>query len=141
MAQPKPKATKRAHSSAELLDAAREAAIASYSPYSKFRVGAAVSSGGRIYYGTNIENASYGLTICAERVAIFNAISDGNRSIDALAVTCVDVARDAPVNLRMPCGACRQVISEFAAPSTPVFIDGCRETTVAELLPLPFRLD
>ena len=84
----------------------------SYSPYSKFKVGAAVlASGGKIYRGTNVENASYGLTICAERSAIFAAITAGETQIKALAI--VFSQKDLGP-LSTPCGACRQVMAEFA---------------------------
>lgn len=128
------------HSLAELLRAARSAAKASYSPHSKFRVGAAVLAGGKVYRGTNIENASYGLTMCAERAAIFSAISDGNREIAGIAIACIDVKASDPPNLRFPCGACRQVLAEFATPNTVVLIDGWGESNVGHLFPLPFRL-
>jgi cytidine deaminase len=129
------------YSPTELLRAARDAAKASYSPYSKFRVGAAVLAGGKVYSAANIENASYSLTICAERAAIFSAISDGNRGIESIAIACVDVDPSDPQNLRFPCGACRQVLAEFAEPDAVVLIDGWGESTVGNLLPLPFRLD
>src|SRR5439155_9916329 len=88
--------------------AARAAARASYSPYSKFRVGTAVLAGsGKIYAGCNVENASYGLCNCAERTAIFTAASAGERKIKAVVVY---TPTPAPT---MPCGACRQVINEF----------------------------
>jgi len=93
-----------------------------------------------MYSGTNIENSSYSLTICAERAAIFAAISDGNRTIDKIAIACVDVAISDPPNMRFPCGACRQVLAEFASPDTLVLIDGWGETTLGDLLPLPFEL-
>lgn len=92
----------------ELVEVAKKARLASYSPYSKFKVGAAVlTKSGKIYSGCNIENASYGLTNCAERTAIFKAVSDGERELTALAVV---ADTECPVS---PCGACRQVIAEF----------------------------
>jgi cytidine deaminase len=123
-----------------LLAAARAAAERAYAPHSHFRVGAAVRAGGRIFSGCNIENASYGLTICAERVAIFNAVCAGHRKIEALAVACIDARVDAPLEERMPCGACRQVLAEFADPETPVYVDGVATFTVTDLLPHPFKL-
>lgn len=91
-----------------LADAERQKA---YVPYSHFHVGAAmIDEDGRVYTGCNIENASYGATNCAERTAIFKAVSDGSRQIRRLAVVC---DHDAPC---MPCGICRQVMAEFAAP-------------------------
>jgi cytidine deaminase len=123
-----------------LLDAARAAALHSYSPYSKFRVGAAVRSGTEIFVGTNVENASYGLTICAERVAIFSAVAAGKRSIDAVAISCVDVTTELVANIKMPCGACRQVISEFANESTRVLVEGAGTYSLDQLLPSAFRL-
>jgi cytidine deaminase len=124
----------------ELLNVARHAAKSAYSPYSKFRVGAAVSAGGKTYVGCNVENASYGLTICAERVAIFSAIADGNKVIDMLAVSCVDAKPTDEKNLKMPCGACRQVLEEFASNGARIIVDGVGEFTKDELLPVPFRL-
>jgi cytidine deaminase len=125
----------------ELLNSARKAAQAAYCPYSKFRVGAAVTAGGRIFSGCNVENASYGLTICAERVAIFNAVSAGHRKIDAVALSCPDAAPGSPPAARMPCGACRQVIAEFAAEETPIAVDEVGTMTLSELLPHPFALE
>ena len=102
----------------ELISNAAQAMNNSYSPYSKFKVGAAILAGsGKIYRGTNIENASYGLTICAERSAIFAAITAGEREIKALAI--VFSQKDLGP-LSTPCGACRQVIAEFAKPDMPV---------------------
>lgn len=122
-----------------LLRRARDAAGCSYSPYSKFRVGAACVDGdGMIYEGTNVENASYGLTMCAERVAIFKAISCGAKRIEQIAVACVD-ASDASVS-RMPCGACRQVMAEFMIPDGLVHIDGVDTHRLSNLLPMAFRL-
>jgi cytidine deaminase len=103
-------------------------------------VGAAVRSAGKIFVGTNVENASYGLTMCAERVAIFSALAAGNRSIDAIAISCVDASPNDSTNMKMPCGACRQVIREFAASETEVVVDGVGTYEVDDLLPVPFRL-
>ena|SRR5215469_7615640 len=122
-----------------LLEAAREAARAAYCPHSKFRVGAAVLAGRRLFIGCNIENDSYGLTICAERVAIFSAISSGCRRIEAIAVACPGAA-DRLVSMHLPCGACRQVMAQFANGDLPVIIDGFGKIPLAELLPKPFRL-
>jgi cytidine deaminase len=123
-----------------LLDVARAAATRAYARYSDFRVGAAVRAGGKLYTGCNIENASYGLTICAERVAIFAAIADGARAIEELAVACVDVAPGADPASLMPCGACRQVMAEFAGPELPVHVDRAGTFSLDQLLPNAFRL-
>ena len=123
-----------------LRDAARAAASRAYCPYSNFHVGAAVLADGVIYPGCNVENASYGLTICAERNAIFAAVAAGARRIEALALACVDATAEAPASLRMPCGACRQVIAEFASPAMPVWVEGVGEMTMDDLLPNAFRL-
>jgi cytidine deaminase len=127
-------------SAESLLQAARDAASRAYAPYSKFRVGAAVLAGGKIWQGCNVENASYGLSVCAERNAIFNAVCSGAREIEAIAVTCPDADANAPQTSRMPCGACRQVIAEFASQSLTLIIDEVGEITLAELLPKPFIL-
>ena len=123
-----------------LLDVARAAATRAYARYSDVRVGAAVRAGGKLYTGCNIENASYGLTICAERVAIFAAIADGARAIEELAVACVDVAPGADPASLMPCGACRQVMAEFAGPELPVHVDRAGTFSLDQLLPNAFRL-
>jgi cytidine deaminase len=123
-----------------LLEAARTASRSAYCPYSEFHVGAAVLAGGKVYLGANIENASYGLTICAERTAAFAAVLAGHTSIDAVAVACVDAPPDSGPEGLMPCGACRQVLAEFAAPDAPVLIDRVGRMTIADLLPLAFRL-
>jgi len=120
-----------------LLCAARAAAKNAYAPFSKFKVGAAVlTTSGRIFSGCNVENSSYGLTICAERVAIFKAVSAGQRDIRAVLVY-ADTAKLTP-----PCGACLQVISEFSENPEIVLSNGrstqaCR---LKELLPKAFRL-
>ena len=125
-----------------LLQAATEAARHSYSPYSNFPVGAAVwVPSGEIFTGANIENASYPLSQCAERVAIQKAISEGHTRIGALAVNCLKGDISKPNSL-MPCGGCRQVATEFMDEDAPVFIGGLgRIFTVAQLLPEAFILD
>src|SRR3954453_13398398 len=95
-----------------LLEAARAASRSAYCPYLRFRVGAAVWAGGRIFAGANVENASYGLTICAERTAIFAAVTAGVTRIEAVALACPDVPDGTDPFLSMPCGACRQVMAE-----------------------------
>ena len=110
----------------ELLSAAVEVAKKAYAPYSKFRVGAALlGKNNVIYRGANVENASYGLTNCAERSAIFNAISDGERQFDLIAIA-------SPGGVA-PCGACRQVLHEFAPDIQILLIDTSGEKQVAEL--------
>lgn len=123
----------------ELIKAAQEAMNHAYTPYSKFNVGAAIlSEDGKIYTGCNIENASYGLTNCAERTAIFKAVSEGVREFKAMAVV---GNTDIPIS---PCGACRQVLSEFATPNMIVFLANTKgeskDFTVEELLPYSFSL-
>ncbi len=123
-----------------LLAEARAAREHAWAPYSRFEVGAAVRGGsGRVYRGCNVENASYGLTICAERVAIASAVAAGERRITALAVVA-----DTPAPLS-PCGACRQVLAEFAPAETPVLLanlaGATRLTTAGALLPDTFTLD
>ena len=119
-----------------LLDAAAGAASASWSPYSRFPVGAALAcADGTVVTGTNVENRSYGLTICAERSAVCAAIGRGSRDIRAVAVFCGAVDEPVP-----PCGACRQVLTEFCPPATPVIYAGRDRsravvTTLGELLP------
>jgi cytidine deaminase len=123
-----------------LLDAARQASKSAYCPYSKFHVGAAILAGGKIFTGANVENASYGLTICAERTAAFAAVLAGAGPIEAIAVACVDAPENSAPELLMPCGACRQVLAEFAGPETPVLVDRAGRFLLKELLPHAFRL-
>jgi cytidine deaminase len=124
----------------QLLEQARLAALRAYAPYSRFRVGAAALAGGRVFLGCNVENASYGLCMCAERVAMFKAVSEGQARVTLLAVSCIDADPTLGAAGRMPCGACRQVLAELAEPGTPVLIDGVGTLTLAELLPQAFRL-
>ena len=123
-----------------LLQAARQTAERAYCPYSQFPVGAAVlASDGRIITGCNVENASYGLTICAERNALFAAQAQGILRPARLAVACLKGDVAFPQTL-MPCGACRQVMQELLAPDAIILVDGVGVFTLAELLPLAFRL-
>ncbi len=124
----------------QLLEYARHAATLAHAPYSRFRVGAAVVADGRVFLGCNVENASYGLCMCAERVAAFKAVSEGHKRLTEVAVSCVDADAALGAAGRMPCGACRQVLSELAAPDTPVHVDGVGTFSLAELLPQAFRL-
>jgi len=118
----------------DLYDAARRAAERSYSPYSHFRVGAALlCKDAAVFTGTNVENRSYGLTNCAERSAIFSAISAGKKEFQAIAIFTPDSEQAVA-----PCGACRQVLSEFAGAGFPVVFSGKKEkveTTLGELYP------
>jgi cytidine deaminase len=131
----------RAFDKSRLLRAAVAAMSKAYAPYSRFRVGAALlTADRRIVTGCNVENASYGLTICAERNAVFAAVAGGRREFMALAI--VASGRRPPY----PCGACRQVLAEFCGPGFPVLIiparapDRSLETTLGELLPMTFSL-
>jgi len=108
-----------------------------YAPYSNFKVGAAVlAEDGKVYIGCNIENASYGATNCAERTAIFKAVSEGNKAIKAIAIVGVEN------NYTYPCGVCRQVIAEFALKDTKIILgkneDEYLVKTLDELLPGAF---
>lgn len=127
----------------KLGDEARAARALAYAPYSKFRVGAALQlDNGAVVLGSNIENASYGLTCCAERVAIFSArVQHPGAKIVAMAVSAGDDSHPHEgEHTRMPCGACRQVMVEFIAPSAPIWIDGVGTQTLTQLLPSPFKL-
>lgn len=120
-----------------LLQAAREARERSYAPYSDFAVGAALlTADGSVFTGVNVENASIGLSVCAERNAIAKAISEGHRDFVRMAIV-----TGSPHEPTMPCGVCRQVIWEFSHDIGIVVeaADGTRvETTIAELLPMAF---
>ena len=126
----------------QLLDAARAAALRAFAPYSGYRVGAALRTrSGEIVVGCNVENASYGLSMCAERVAVFAAVSRGLVSRDApIEAVCVHAPTGAAP---WPCGACRQVLNEFAASEVEVLVDGpdgVVRSTLSVLLPHAFRL-
>jgi cytidine deaminase len=120
----------------DLVPAARAARRRAYAPYSGFRVGAAVRAGGRIFEGANVENASYGLTVCAERAAVVAAVLAGSRRLQAVAVA------SGTVPPTPPCGMCLQTLAEFAGPDLPVTLAGARgtrvETTLGALLPRAF---
>ena len=120
----------------QLIAMARAASQQAYAPYSKFQVGAALlAKSGSLYAGTNVENASYGLTNCAERTAVFCAVTEGERDFEAMAIA-------SPGGVA-PCGACRQVMYEFA-PNLVLFLidanqsDRVTEVSLAALLPDPF---
>ena len=124
----------------ELIKAAKVACDMAYMPYSRFSVGAAVmTKSGKIYKGCNIENSSYSATVCAERVALFKAVSEGERAFKALSLIAKkdgEIVENCP-----PCGVCRQVLSEFCDNDMPILLVGKNkilETTVGELLPLGF---
>jgi cytidine deaminase len=124
----------------ELSEVARKAAESSYSPYSEFRVGAALRlTNGETVTGTNVENVSYGLTICAERAAVVRAVSQFGPKIRIVAVAVANLSGKASP----PCGACRQVLAEFTEPDAPVIFPvagGTRTMTFSELLPLSFEM-
>jgi cytidine deaminase len=127
------------HTTDALVAAARRAAEHAYSPYSGWRVGAAVvfvGADGPPFVGANVENASYGLTLCAERAAIVA----GHRRIARLAISCRD-ASGTTVTGVVPCGACLQVIAEFAAGDVEIAIDGGGTFRLADFLPRPFGTD
>lgn len=120
----------------KLLEVARQVAGNSYSPYSEFRVGAALRlTSGETVTGTNVENVSYGLTICAERAAVVRAVSQFGPRIRIAAVAVANLnGKPSP-----PCGACRQVLAEFVEPGAPVIFpvaEGTRTMAFSELLPL-----
>ncbi len=124
----------------ELVAQARRVARRAYAPYSHFRVGAAVrDADGATFVGCNVESASYGLTICAERNAVFSALAAGaRRPLAALALSCLDSR--AGSGQCVPCGACRQVIAEHLPPEAPVVVDGGSDYRVGDLLPFAFTL-
>ncbi len=137
-----------------LIVAARAAARHAYAPYSHFRVGAAVVAetpeGPRVVTGANVENASYGLTLCAERAALAaarmlapadSADHPARVPISAVAIACLDVPDDAPAWQRSPCGACRQWLAELA-PDAVYYVDGIPgELHLPDLLPYAFHMD
>ena len=126
----------------ELLEKAKEARELSYSPYSHFAVGAALlCKDGRVFKGTNVENSSYPLCMCAERNALYNAMMNGVKKEDMVALALI-ADTDEPCS---PCGACRQVISEIFPKDAPIYMANMKgevqETTIEELLPFAFSSD
>lgn len=121
----------------KLVEAARAAQKRAYAPYSHYQVGAALlTASGRVFTGCNIENAAYGATVCAERVAVFKAVSEGERDFEALAVAA------SGEDMASPCGTCRQVLYEFA-PHLILYLTGGRgqrveKVILQELLPRAF---
>lgn len=123
-----------------LLEAARKASSKAYCRYSGFPVGAAVLvPGGQRFEAVNVENASYGLTVCAERNAIFRAVAAGFTTIDKIAVSCPKGDPANPLSL-MPCGACLQVMAEFMSLDAEVIVDRVGVFILRDLLPRPFHL-
>jgi cytidine deaminase len=126
----------------KLVEEALKARELSYSPYSEFKVGAAIlSKDGKIFYGANIENASYPLCMCAERNAIYNAMMDGYKKDDFVALAIIADTDE----VCAPCGACRQVMSELLNKDTKIYMANLKgeikETTPEELLPYAFSSD
>jgi cytidine deaminase len=123
-----------------LIQSARDAMRNAYAPYSRFKVGAALlTSMGEIFNGCNVENASYGLSNCAERAAIFGAVAQRGPALKIRAIAIVN-DQEAPCS---PCGACRQVIYEFGRDATVIFpsVSGWKEYPIGELLPEGFGLE
>ncbi len=119
----------------KLIETALQARKWAYAPYSKYNVGAALlTASGKIYDGVNIENAAYPVTICAERVAVFKAVSEGERNFEAIVV--------ATENGGSPCGSCRQVLAEFGVETVVLLVNAAgqlvQETSVDKLLPGAF---
>lgn len=126
----------------EIIEKAKEARNASYSPYSNFKVGCAIlMKNGDYVLGCNVENSSYGLSICAERNAMFQMVSRGYKKEDAVAI-CIIGATDTPIS---PCGACRQVMEELLPKNCRVILtnlkNDVKEMTIEELLPYSFSED
>ena len=121
----------------KLIDKALETMNYAYAPYSKFKVGAALITDGVVYTGCNIENSSFGATICAERCSISKAVSEGHKNIQKIAIV------SSSGDFTPPCGICRQVMEEFMADGTVVLSNGkeIKEYTVRELLPAGFSAE
>ena len=128
------------HSAIELLEAAAKARHNAHSKYSKFSVGSALlTEDGSVFLGCNVENASYGLTICAERVALTSAVTAGHKSFQAMAIVADELAA--------PCGACRQVLAEFCEDNFPVYVASAKDSAsfethlMGKLLPERFHFN
>jgi len=128
-------------STRDLVALAAKAARQAYAPYSGFRVGAAVRGEHGIYLGTNVENASYGLALCAERAALAAAVAAGDRRINAIGIACIDAPNDAGAEQRLPCGACRQWLAELAPDAMVATLGVAHDYRVPELLPFAFALE
>ncbi len=129
----------------KLLDIASEARKNSYCVYSKFMVGAALlCENGEIFTGCNIENVSYSMTNCAERTALFKAVSEGNKNFKAIAVVGALVNSDCMTESCFPCGACLQVMSEFCSPDFEIVLSENHKAQIfslSELMPINFKAD
>jgi cytidine deaminase len=136
-----PKKTAKSNQNETLLRAAKAAMKNAHAPYSHFRVGAAIlTSKGEIFAGCNVENASFGMTVCAERTAIFTAVAQSGPKLEIRAVAVVN-DQGVPCS---PCGACRQVIYEFGPTATVYFLNkkgSWEEAAITDLLPEGFRLE
>ena len=121
----------------QLLRAAARVAEKAYAPYSNFRVGTAVLGEKATYTGVNVENASYGLAVCAERSALAAAVTAGEKKIRGIAIACIDASADSSAGL--PCGACRQWILELAPRAEIVILGKDRSFRIEDLLPVPFQ--
>ncbi len=124
----------------ELLDAATEVRQRAYCPYSGFQVGSAISTAdGTVFAGCNVEHRTFGLTVCAERVATFSAVARGHRGLEAVAVV-TDTSPPSP-----PCGQCLEVLTEFGRPDLPILLANLAgervEYALRDLLPHPFDLE
>ena len=125
-----------------LIKKAKDARMHSYSPYSEYKVGAALlCADGTVYLGTNVENASYGETVCAERVAVLKAVSEGKRDLEAIAIV---GGKNEICDYAFPCGACRQVLSEFCKPSLEIVLfdgENIEIRTLGQVFPSAFGKD
>jgi cytidine deaminase len=124
-----------------LLAQAREVAQHAHCPYSHFHVGAVVVAGGQTFAGVNVEISSYGLTLCAERAALAAAMTAQAGPITHIAIACIDAPVNASLGTRMPCGACRQWLSDLLAPGATISIDGYEQDFhISDILPYSFEL-